>query len=73
MARFFFTLFHLDLTFFRLEFPFKTKRKLKKASYVKLVQAMFTLYRIGFCSVPKRSHCEHRPCPLCNLQRSVLI
>ena len=55
---------------------------------------MFTLYRIGFCSVskvapvqceqelmfccgaeivPKRSQCEHKPCPLCKLQRSLLI
>ena len=57
-------------------------------------QAMFTLYRIGFCSVskvapvqceqelmfrcgaeivPKRSQCEHKPYPLCNLQRFLLI
>ena len=57
-------------------------------------QAMFTLYRIGFCSVsevapvqceqdlmfccgaeivPKRSQCEQKPYPLCNLQRSLLI
>ena len=56
--------------------------------------AMFTLYRIGFCSVskvapvqceqelmfccgaeivPKRSQCEQKPYPLCNLQRSLLI
>ena len=56
--------------------------------------AMFTLYRIGFCSVskvapvqceqelifccdaeivPKRSQCEQKPNPLCNLQRSLLI
>ena len=55
---------------------------------------MFTLYRIGFCSVskvapvqceqelmfccgaeivPKRSQCEQKPYPLCNLQRSLLI
>ena len=42
MARFFlfFTLFHLGLAFFRLEFPFKIKRKLKKARYVKLVQCI---------------------------------
>ena len=57
-------------------------------------EAMFTLYRIGFCSVskvapvqceqelmfccgagivPKRSQCEQKPYPLCNLQRSLLI
>ena len=57
-------------------------------------RAMFTLYRIGFCSVskvapvqceqelmfccgaeivPKRSQCEHKLYPLCNLQRSLLI
>ena len=57
-------------------------------------KAMFTLYRIGFCSVskvapvqceqelmsccgaeivPKRSHCEQKPYPSCNLQRSLLI
>ena len=57
-------------------------------------KAMFTLYRIGFCSVskvapvqceqelmfccgaemvPKRSQCEQKPYPLCNLQRSLLI
>ena len=57
-------------------------------------QAMFTLYRIGFCSaskvapvqceqelmfccgaeiVSKRSQCEQKPYPLCNLQRSLLI
>ena len=57
-------------------------------------RAMFTLYRIGFCSVskvapaqceqelmfccgaeivPKRSQCEQKPYPLCNLQRSLLI
>ena len=57
-----------------------------------LLQAMFTLYRIGFCSVskvapvqceqelmfccgaeivPKRSQCEQKPYPLCNLQRSL--
>ena len=56
--------------------------------------AMFTLYRIGFCSilkvaliqceqefmfcsreeiVPKRSQCEHKPYPSCNLQCSLLI
>ena len=55
---------------------------------------MFTLYRIGFCSVskvapvqceqelmfccgaeivPKRSQCEQKPYPLCNLQRFLLI
>ena len=55
---------------------------------------MFTLYRIGFCSIskvapvqceqelmfccgaeilPKRSQCEQKPYPLCNLQRSLLI
>ena len=55
---------------------------------------MFTLYRIGFCSVskvapvqceqelmfccgadivPKRSQCEHKPYPLCNLQCPLLI
>ena len=55
---------------------------------------MFTLYRIGFCSVSKvapaqceqelmfccgaeivlkRSQCEQKPYPLCNLQRSLLI
>ena len=55
---------------------------------------MFTLYRIGFCSVskvapvqceqelmfcfvaeivPKRSQCEQKPYPLCNLQRSLFI
>ena len=60
----------------------------------KYYKAMFTLYRIGFCSVskvaplqceqelmfccgaeivPKRSQCEQKPNPLCNLQRSVLI
>ena len=59
-----------------------------------LILAMFTLYRIGFCSVskvapvqceqelmfccgaeivPKRSQCEQKPYPLCNLQRSLLI
>ena len=55
MACFFFIFHALSFgpNFFRLEFPFKTRRKLKKASYVKLVQAMFTLYRIGFCSVSK--------------------
>ena len=58
------------------------------------VEAMFTLYRIGFCSVskvapvqceqelifccdaeivPKRSQCEQKNYPLCNLQRSLLI
>ena len=58
------------------------------------VKAMFTLYRIGFCSVskvapvqceqefmfccgaeiaPKRSQCEQKPYPLCNLQGSLLI
>ena len=58
------------------------------------IKAMFTLYRIGFCSVskvapvqceqelmfgcgaeivPKRSQCERKPYPLCNLQRSLLI
>ena len=58
------------------------------------LKAMFTLYRIGFCSVskvaqvqceqelmfccgaeivPKRSQCEQKPYPLCNLQRSLLI
>ena len=57
-------------------------------------KAMFTLYRIGFCSVSKvapvqceqelmfccgaevvlkRSQCEQKPYPLCNLQRSFLI
>ena len=57
-------------------------------------EAMFTLYRIGFCSVskvapvqceqelmfccgaeivPKRSQCEQKPYPSCNLQRSLLI
>ena len=57
-------------------------------------RAMFTLYRIGFCSVSKvapvqceqelmsccgaeivlkRSQCEQKPYPLCNLQRSLLI
>ena len=57
-------------------------------------EAMFTLYRIGFCSVskvapiqceqelmfccgaevvPKRSQCEHKPCPSYNLQCSLLI
>ena len=57
-------------------------------------EAMFTLYRIGFCSVSKvapvqceqelifccdaeivtkRSQCEQKPYPLCNLQRSLLI
>ena len=61
---------------------------------VSIFQAMFTLYRIGFCSVskvapaqceqelmfccgaevvPKRSQCEQKPYPLCNLQRSLLI
>ena len=45
----FFTLFHLGLTFFRLEFPFKTKRKLKKAGYVKLVCIeMSQLYRVFY-------------------------
>ena len=55
---------------------------------------MFTLYRLGFCSVsrvapvqreqelmfccgaeivPKRSQCEQKPYPLCNLQRSLSI
>ena len=59
-----------------------------------VTMAMFTLYRIGFCSVskvapvqceqelmfccgaeivPKRSQCEQKPYPLCNLQRSLLI
>ena len=59
-----------------------------------LFGAMFTLYRIGFCSVAKvapaqceqelmfcccaeivrkRSQCEQKPYPLCNLQRSLLI
>ena len=59
-----------------------------------MIKAMFTLYRIGFCSVskvapaqcqqelmfccgaeivPKRSQCEQKPYPLCNLQRSFLI
>ena len=58
------------------------------------IQAMFTLYRIGFYSVsdvapvqceqelmfccgaeivPKRSQCEQKPYPLCNLQLSLLI
>ena len=58
------------------------------------IKAVFTLYRIGFCSVskvapvqceqelmfccgaeivPKRSQCEQKPYPLCNLQRSLLI
>ena len=58
------------------------------------IKAMFTLYRIGFCSVsrvapvqceqelmfccgaeivPKRSQCEQKPYPLCNLQRSLSI
>ena len=57
-------------------------------------KAMFTLYRMGFCSVskvapvqceqelmfccgaeivPKRSQCEQKPYPLCNLQRSLFI
>ena len=59
-----------------------------------VTKAMFTLYRMGFCSVskvapvqceqelmfccgaeivPKRSQCEQKPYPLCNLQRSLLI
>ena len=62
--------------------------------YSTYTEAMFTLYRIGFCSVskvapvqceqelmfccgaeivPKRSQCEQKPYPLCNLQRSLLI
>ena len=65
-----------------------------KAFLKPLPKAMFTLYRIGFCSiakvapvqceqelmfccgaeiVPKRSQCEQKPYPLCNLQRSLLI
>ena len=68
----------------------KTLRVLNKLD----IEAMFTLYRIGFCSVstvapvqceqelmfccgaeivPKRSQCEQKPYPLCNLQRSLLI
>ena len=68
------------------------KHKRTEISHVS--QAMFTLYRIGFCSVskvapvqceqelmfccgaeivPKRSQCEQKPYPLCNLQRSLLI
>ena len=63
-------------------------------SSTQLTEAMFTLYRIGFCSVskvapvqceqelmfccgaeivPKRSQCERKPYPLCNLHRSLLI
>ena len=59
-----------------------------------VIQAVFTLYLIGFCSVskvapvqceqelmfccgeeivPKRSQCEQKPYPLCNLQRSLFI
>ena len=67
--------------------------QLSQTAVVK-VEAMFTLYRIGFCSVskvasvqceeelmfccgaeivPKRSQCEQKPYPLCNLQRFLLI
>ena len=43
MAQVFFFIFHalsFGPNFFRLEFLFKTKRKLKKVSYVKLVQCI---------------------------------
>ena len=67
---------------------FVVNKRLKEA------KAMFTLYRIGFCSVskvapvrceqelmfccgaeivPKRSQCEQKLYPLCNLQHSLLI
>ena len=49
MARYFFAFFTLFLTFFRPEFPLKTKRKLKKASYVKLICIELSqLYRMFY-------------------------
>ena len=49
MACFFFNFHALSFepNFFRPEFPFKTKRKLKKASYVKLICIEFSqLYHV---------------------------
>ena len=52
MARSFFIFHALSFgpNFFRLKFPFKTNRKLKKASYVKLVQCieLSQLYRVFY-------------------------